>query len=100
MIVWKLNFNSFLLVECIQHSVRLVGLTPKEGRLEICSNHTWGTVCDNHFDERDASVVCRELGYSPIGNDVHIFNTDIFPLTLIYTYVIICYQNMVQIKYV
>ena len=79
--ILKLNFGSFLLVDCTQHSVRLVGSTPMEGRLEICSNHMWGTVCDNHFDERDASVVCRELGYSPIGNDVHVLNTAIFLLT-------------------
>lgn len=33
----------------------------REGRVEICINNAWGTVCDTFFGRRDAEVVCRQL---------------------------------------
>ncbi|XP_025113549.1 deleted in malignant brain tumors 1 protein-like [Pomacea canaliculata] len=44
---------------------RLVGPSPNEGRLEVSYNmQPWGTVCDDSFNNVEAAVVCRMLGFS------------------------------------
>ena len=43
----------------------------QEGRLELCINNAWGTVCDSLFDADDAAVACSQIaGFSQQGNFV------------------------------
>lgn len=47
---------------CGDGDIRLVdGNNELEGRLEVCFNGVWGTVCDDRFDSDDAQVVCNQL---------------------------------------
>lgn len=54
--------------DCTTGQVRLVGgATPNEGRVELCINKVWGTICDDGWSYNDANVVCGQLGYYPHG---------------------------------
>ena len=39
-----------------------------EGRVEICMNNEWGTVCDQMWNDTNTIVVCRQLGLKSSGN--------------------------------
>ena len=47
---------------CTDGEIRLTnGTNPLEGRVEICFNRAWGTVCSNGFGEAEAEVVCTQI---------------------------------------
>ena len=67
---------STLAGDCEDGEVRLVGGTTNEqslsmdGRLEVCFNNAWGTVCNNSFRLVDAEVACNQLvGFAREGTE-------------------------------
>ena len=61
-------FHFFIAPFCNNGDLRLFGGdADNEGTLEICLNQAWGTVCDDFWDNNDAKVACRKLGFQPEG---------------------------------
>ena len=58
------------------------GVNTTEGRVEICVNGAWGTVCDQGFTKEEAIVVCRQLG---LLNESSMFT--------IYIYIYLCHAS-------
>ena len=63
MVLFFIESNS-----CVDGAVRLVnGSISQEGRVEVCVNDVWGTICGTGWNKIDAFVVCKQLGYTNSG---------------------------------
>ena len=71
-------------------NVRLQDGTDKSnGRVEICQNGTWGSVCNNTWDHTDASVLCTQLGYGNEGT-TYTANSELRNLKVTYSLPLRC----------
>ena len=62
------NINPNAIAECNHTDIRLAdGRNSREGRVEICVDGKWGTVCDDQWDLMDALVACKQLGMPVTG---------------------------------
>ena len=68
------NDNSFMTCNTVlrgpcsnEGQVRLRGGGSDQGRVELCLNGMWGAICASSWDDINASVVCRQLGYTGEG---------------------------------
>lgn len=54
---------------CTEGEIRLANnSTESEGRVEICVNGLWGTMCPNNTSTLDVKTICKQLGFSEYGN--------------------------------
>ena len=72
----------FILESCLEGNVRLLQSENLDdytneyndmderliGRVEVCVGGNYSTVCDDEWDNNDASVACTQMGFSPYGN--------------------------------
>ena len=56
------NCNDSAIENCVDGSIRLTGGSTREGVVEICLDHVWGTIAYDRFFNL-AKVVCRQLGF-------------------------------------
>ena len=40
----------------------------REGRVQICYENMYGTICDDYWDTLEARLVCEQLGFTGIGS--------------------------------
>lgn len=60
----ELSLQSLFAAVCNSFDIRLADGNDKGGRVEICYEGVWGTVCgDGTWDTVDAQVLCRQLGF-------------------------------------
>ena len=59
---------------CEAGNVRLEdGIDFSNGRVEVCKYWTWGAICTDQWDDKDARVVCGKLGFNPDGSYTLVF---------------------------
>ena len=66
-----LDLYACVAVNCTEGALRLAGTLLQYvhyGRMEICVQNQWHSICGDTWTEYDVAVACRELGYTDHGN--------------------------------
>ena len=68
---------------CEGNAIRLVGGRNKfEGRVEVCQDGQWKTVCNRRWGDEEAQVVYRQLGFAEDSRSELLHKTSIQIMTL------------------
>ena len=80
---FSMEYIIYSLAPCTNGDIRLRGGTNRfEGRVEICINNQWGTVCDDAWGTADANVARKQLGFAATGNymKLHVHASLVVPI--------------------
>ena len=95
----QMNYDLIMLViifidpgfSCTDGEIRLVdGLSANVGRVEICYDNHYGTICQNGWNQHDASVVCAQLGFEREGMYYLRVYVDVSRCVCVHTYALVC----------
>ena len=65
-------------VICYTGSIRLIGGSSRlSGTIEMCVSNQWQRICYENWDISDATVACRQLGFSETGGNAFCLHVDI-----------------------
>ncbi len=61
---------SCFIAACVDGEMEIVSSSTRNklsGRVELCVNGKWGTICSSGVGDKEARVICQQMGYSPYG---------------------------------
>ena len=68
MLTHKILIMICCLEKCSTGAVRIREGGDYSGHVQVCIGGVWGSICSNdYWNNEDASVLCRQLGFSPYG---------------------------------
>ena len=68
-----MKYSHLTIANCTNGDLFLVdGWSELEGRLEVCYNNQWGTVCDDRWTDGSTKVACRQLGIQDTTYGTHV----------------------------
>ena len=79
---------------CTNGDVRLFGGKGNyEGRVEVCSDGVWGTICHDLWDQKDAVVVCRQLNLTYQGKIKKLSKLNIIVIIVFFFLVVVPFRE-------